>query len=188
VAKNRQGLILIIDNNTTNGTYLTTFCMELGGPRWQTKWLRIYEGQMSGDAVVSPEEIEYPVYSIADAASYLDKKLGEMPDVIVFYNAQLGLFQRSAANAEKSEITEKLREFVSEDRRILINLYAANFPVQKVAAHIDPEFERRPDYAKVICRHSVNDAPPSKVKRIVAETLDEWDQRFTQLAKKRVSR
>jgi len=189
VAKNKQGIILIIDNNDTNGTYLKTFSTELGGPRWTTIWLRVCDAGMSREGTKSRPDSDYDtVYTIREVATYLDEHLDKMQDAVVFYNAQLGLFQRSGASAEKSEITLKLREFVKQDRRILINLYAANFPVQNVAVHIDPDFKQSPDDAKVICRHSVNDAPPSKVKKIVAETLDEWEQRFMRPVEKSVSR
>lgn len=189
MAKNKQGIILIIDNNTTNGTYLTTFCEQLGGPNWETRWLRVCEGELSQDAAMTLPDIKYDVVnSIPEAAKYLDAQLGQMQDVIVFYNTQLGLFQRSASNAENSAITLRLKDFVSQDRRILINLYAVNFSVQKVAAHIDPEFKQRPEHAKVICRHSVSGAPPSKVKKIVEETLEEWEQRIVKRLEESLSR
>ena len=188
MAENKRGIILIIDNNTTNGTYLTAFCRELGAPNWTTKWLRVCDETTTQDPGMFPSDTStYSVPNMRDAAKYIDDQLGEERDVIVFYNAQLGLFQRSPSTATESEITRKLKAFVSEDRRILINIYAANFPVYKVAAFIEPEFARGQDDAKVIAYHSVNGAPPSKVKKIVDETLEEWDHRFVKLGEKSIS-
>jgi hypothetical protein len=189
VAENKQGIILIIDNNTTNGTYLAAFCRELGEPNWTTKWLRVGDEGATQEPNMFPSDNPHDsVPNIRDAAKYIDEQLGEMRDVIVFYNAQLGLFQRSPSTASESEITRKLKAFVTEDRRILINIYAVNFPVYKVAAFIEPEFARGRDDARVIAYHSVNGAPPSKVKKIVEETLEEWDHRFMKLSEKSISR
>ena len=189
MAENKRGIILIIDNNTTNGTYLTAFCRELGEPNWNTEWLRVCDEDTSQDPGIFPLDTPHDsVTSIREAAEYLDEHLDETRDVIIFYNAQLGLFQRSPSTAIESELTGKLKAFVSEDRRILINIYAVNFPVHRVAAFIDPEFAMGRDDAKVIAYHSVNGAPPSKVKKIVAETLAEWDHRFVKLSEKSISR
>jgi hypothetical protein len=189
VAENKPGIILIIDNNTTNGTYLTAFCREGGEPNWTTKWLRVCDEDTSQDPSIFPSDTPHDtVANMTDAAQYLDEHLDETRDAIIFYNAQLGLFQRSPSTAIESELTRKLKAFVSEARRILINIYAVNFPVYNVAAFIEPEFAMGRDDAKVIAYHSVNGAPPSKVKKIVEETLEEWDHRFVKLSEKSIRR
>src|SRR5437773_1223625 len=95
-------LILIIDDNVANGTYLCRACIRLF-PDWIVVWIRPYHKPVNPLPVgLLPKEVEYfpNIVALKDAARLITEKLETVTDVLVFYDLQLGLLQRNSKAAQ----------------------------------------------------------------------------------------
>lgn len=168
-------IIIIIDNNATNGAYLSTFCREQA-PRADVSWLLICDHEPT----LSPELEHSVTYSLDAAAQFIDEKVGGGRDVVVFYNPQLGMLQRNVATAVDSHVTQALHRLVQDGRRVLVNVHSTDMPTRRIAEFIDPSFDTSPLQSKVISHHLITGAAPQSVREVVQETLNEWKRRFAQ--------
>lgn len=168
--------VVIIDSNITNGIYLSSFCKSLM-PDSKIIWLLVCEKEPTLQMEV--EVTYYAEQDLASAARRIDEEVGECRDIIVFYNLQLGMLQRSEDIAVDSQITYALKKLVDKpNRRILINVHSTDMPTRKIAEFIDPRFKTDPSRSSVISHHLIAGASPKTIKSIVRETLYEWEKRF----------
>jgi len=172
-------IVIIIDNNISNGVYLYACCKELM-PDSRIKWLRVCDEDLP---TVPLKDIRYEsVTDLADAAEKIERESSKGQDIIVFYNLKLGALQRSHASAIDSQITHALKKLVEQhERRVLINIHSTDMPTRKVAETIDPMFKHRSLEAKVICHHLITGASPQTIMGIVRETLNEWEDRYEKI-------
>lgn len=169
----RRKTVIIIDNNAANGIYLSSSCKSLM-PGSDIYWLLVCDSEPT-----LPVEVEYSVrQDLKSAAKFVDEKVGESRDIIVFYNPQLGMVQRNVATAVDSQLTHALRSLVEQGRRVLVNVHSTDMPTREVAEYIDPAFKSRPRKASVICHHLITGASQTTIKSAVRDTLLEWEKRF----------
>jgi hypothetical protein len=168
-------LILIIEDNVTNGTYLSRACKRLC-PDWRITWLRPYHKTVNAlPQGLIPNEVTYiqNVTSLQQAETIIRENVAANTDLLVFYDLQLGLLQRNSAAAQSSPITSALRQLVNSDgRRVLINIHSADLATRAVAERIDESFER------VIYSHTMTGRDVSEIDNVVKETLRGWDGLF----------
>jgi hypothetical protein len=176
---NVESQIIIIDNNASNGVYLSACCRALM-PKSKIKWLRISVDSMELSRPL-PKPIEYaPVAKLRHAADIIERDTQDTSEIIVFYNPRLGINQGTVKSAVDSPITKVLKELVGSARRILVNVHSTELPTREIAEKIDPSFKTNPRKAKVICHHLITGAAPPTILEIVKETLDEWTKRNPQ--------
>jgi hypothetical protein len=169
-------LVIIIDNNVSNGIYLSA-CARFAIPDSRVVWLSVND-EASPMLKSSPTETEHhTLHSLAEAAAFIDREAAQSSNIIIFYNLQLGSFQSSVAKAIDSDVTMSLKELVKNRYSILVNVHSTELMTRQVAEAIDPTFKTNPLEAKVICHHLITGASPRTIMDIVRATHEEWEER-----------
>jgi hypothetical protein len=167
-------LILIIEDNVTNGAYLSRACKRLC-PDWRITWLRPYHKTVNVlPHGLIPNEVTYisNVKSLQQAETIIRESVEANTDLLVFYDLQLGLLQRNSTAAQSSPITLALRQLVSGGRRVLINIHSADLATRSVAEQIDGSFQR------VMYSHRMTGSDLCEIDNMVSETLRGWNGLF----------
>jgi hypothetical protein len=169
-------LIIIIDNNVTNGIHLSTFA-RLVIPESRVVWLSVNDEDQPMTVPVPTGTKHVTAGSLAEAAAVIDREAARSRDIIVFYNPQLGSFQGNVARAVDSNVTMTLNKLVNKKRSILVNVHSTELATRPVAEAIDSTFAYSPLEAKVICHHLITGASPRTIMDIVKATHREWRER-----------
>jgi len=163
-------LILIIEDNVTNGLNLSTLCRKLA-PDWQVTWIQVYHKAASKlPEKLLPEGLKY-ITNITTQEKAKEAILAEtsgLTNLIVFYDLQLGLVQRNSEMACSSPITTTLQTIIEEPRKTLFDIHSVDLNTRQVAITIDESL------TKVLHHHWVTGRPIDEVEGIVKETIDKW--------------
>ena|SRR5215208_1940091 len=173
---NIKSKVIIIDNNNSNGVYLSVCCHAVM-PHAAITWLRISE-ETENPSGVFIEGVNFKaVSSVEDAADIVEQETSTTAELIVFYNLRLGHYQGTVKRAIRSPITNVVKQLVASHRRILVNVHSSEIPTRELAETIDPLFKTKPREARVICHHLITGSQPHTILEIVQETLIEWRRR-----------